>query len=452
MQPLFYASAIPPHIRVGQFVADEPRLGWAFPLMRQFPKAEVYVVGGTARDAVKGVLPKGIHVIVRGLPLPVLNDRLKKMGLTDTKDDATIFFRPDHFREQSPLEVSIPVDTYPNPHASLLADLGQRDFTMNAMAYSLNSGLLIDPFGGARDLHAHTLTAVGRPSARFSERPRRTLRALRIAAEHAYKIDHGTWQALKSHLPTLQQVISADDGSAIFATPRAHIGNEFLRTLEGHPHYGFKLWRDSGASSLFTPELETLNDIRHRGGETGLERTERTLNDLGHPVPTLVFAALLAHLEESALQSAKNIIVRLHLHNAHPHFDYANALWMLEHRNILEEAEPEHMPSSVFEHIFGKERGQHLLTFLHATHRARGQHTRTRDRLHQATKRRQELVTDIRKPQLIRGRDLENLGVQPGPKYRKILAKIRDAQLDGHVSNKDEALNYARNLIAAQVY
>lgn len=432
-------------------MADEPRLGWMFRFLRHIPRAEAYVVGGTARDAVKGVLPKGLHVVIRNVPLEDVNETLRKMGITDPKDDATIFFRPDHYRDEEPLEVAIPRDSTPEPYAPISYDLGRRDFTMNAMAYSLNSGLLVDPFGGASDLHNHKLRAVGRPAARFTERPRRALRALRIASEHHYVIDDGTWHGLKHHLPRLNRVVTADDGSAVFETPRAHIGHEFLRTLSGHPTYGLRLWRDSGASPLFTPELERLQDIHHRGGETSLHRAERTLGDLGHPLPTLVFATLLSHLEDIALESAKNLIIRLHLHAAHSDFSHEDALWMLEHRNILEEAEPEHMPASTFEHIFGKDRGKHLLTFLHATHRASGKHTKTRDRLHQATKRRQELFTDIKKPQLLRGRDLENLGVLPGPRYRKILAKIRDAQLDGHVNDREEALNYARNLLATQV-
>ena len=451
MHPLSYSTAVPPHIRVGQFVADEPRLGWMFKFLRHVPRAEAYVVGGTARDAVKGVLPKGLHVVIRNVPLNDLNETLRKMGVTDPHNDATIFFRPEHYKNEEPLEVSIPQDGQPEPYAPISYDLGRRDFTMNAMAYSLNSGLLVDPFGGARDLHKHTLRTVGRPAARFGERPRRALRALRLASEHRYGIDDGTWRSLKTHLPRLNRVVTAEDGSAVFQTPRSHIGHEFLRTLSGHPQYGLQLWRDSGASHLFTPELNRLEDIHHRNGETSLQRAERTLGELGHPIPTLVFASLLSHLEDISLEAARAIIIRLHLHASHPDFDHQDALWMLEHRNVLEEAEPEHMPASVFEHIFGKERGKHLLTFLHATHRSRGQHTKTRDRLHQATKRRQELVTDIKKPSLLRGRDLESLGVLPGPKYRKILAKLRDAQLDGHVNDREEALNYARNLVAAQV-
>jgi tRNA nucleotidyltransferase/poly(A) polymerase len=451
MHPLSYSASLAPHLRVGRFVADEPKLNWAFKVLQHIPHAEAYIVGGSARDAVKGVVPKNLHVVVRNVPVPELHETLRKLGHVDPHNDATIFFRPDNFKAEEALEVSVPLDGGPEPYAPLSYDLGRRDFTVNAMAYSLNSGLMVDPFGGLDDLHNRKLRTVGRPSARFTERPRRTLRALRLASEHQYAIDNSTWQALKAHLPRLNRIVNNDEGQAVYATPRAQIGHEFLRTLAGQPHYGFKLWRESGASRIFTPELERLDNIQHRNGDHALKRAEATLQHLGHPVPTLVFASLLSHLEDLALEAAREIMVRLHLHAAHPHFDHQDALWMLEHRNILEEAEPEHMPSSVFENIFGKDRGQHLLAFLHATHRTSGQHTQTRERLHQATKRRQQLVTDIKKPQLLRGRDLENLGVLPGPKYRKILAKLRDAQLDGHVNDREEALNYARNLVAAQV-
>lgn len=450
MHPLSYSSAIAPHVRVGRFVADEPRLGWVFKYLRHVPRAEAYIVGGTARDAVRGVLPKGLHLVIRNVPLKDINNTLQKMGITETKNNSSIFFRPDHFKHAEALEISIPSDGRPEPYATIYSDLGRRDFTINAMAYSLNSGWFIDPFGGIKDLHKRELRAVGRPSARFTERPRRTLRALRLAAEHRYGIAGATWQGLKQHLPRLNRIITNDDGQAVFETPREHIGHEFLSTLSGHPDYGLQLWRDSGASNIFTPELEQLNQIHHKGGQTALQRSKKTLEGLGHPVPTLVFASLLSHLEDAALDSAKQLITRLHLHNAHPHFNHKDALWMLEHKNILEEAEPELMPASIFKSIFGKDRGQHLLTFLHATHQTTGRHTKTRDRLHRAVQRRQELVTDIKKP-LLRGRDLNNLGIVPGPQYRKILAKIRDAELDGHIKNHAEALNFARNLVAAQV-
>ncbi len=451
MHHLAYAKSVSPHLRVGRFVADETRLAWAFELFRRIPRAEAYVVGGSARDAVRGILPKDLHIVVRNLPADILAQELRKLGAVEEKATGRLFFKPQNTGPDF-IEVSLPFDKQPEAYAPITYDLGQRDFTMNALAYSLNSGLVIDPFGGLKDIHSHTLRAVGRPGKRFEEDPRRTLRAIRLASEHGYAIADTTWQSLKRHLPHLQKIHTNNDGRAEYVTPRRHIGREFLRTLGGQPVYGLKLWRDSGASDLFTPELKKLDSIQHRRGDTAQSRAEQTLGDLGHPVPTLVFASLLAHLEDISLEAAEAIIVRLHLHNAHPHFHYKDALWMLKHRNVLSEADPEAMPASVFENVFGKQRGQHLLSFLHATNRASKQHTLTRERLHKATRRRHVLLTDIQKPPLLRGRDLESMGVQPGPQYRNILAKIRDAQLDGHVSDKDEALNYARNLVAAHIY
>ena len=134
MHPLSYSTSIPPHIRVGQFVADEPRLGWMFKFLRHVPRAEAFVVGGTARDAVKGVLPKGLHVVIRNVPLEDLDTTLKKMGITDPKDDSTIFYRPEGFKQDDAIEVAIPRDRHPEPYAPISYDLGRRDFTMNAMA------------------------------------------------------------------------------------------------------------------------------------------------------------------------------------------------------------------------------------------------------------------------------------------------------------------------------
>ncbi|MFZ2681608.1 MAG: hypothetical protein WAZ14_00710 [Patescibacteria group bacterium] len=449
MHPLIYSTAIPPQVRVGRFVADEPRLGWMFPFVKNVPKAELYIVGGTVRDAVKGLLPQGLHLVIRHLNLADLQAELQKFGAVSQLNDTTLAFKPRNFKRDDAIEIAIPVSGQPDPSMPIIHDLGRRDFSVNAMAYSLNTGLIIDPFGGLRDIQTRTLRTVGRPSARFSERPLRTLRALRIAARHAYKIDDGTWRALKDELPRLNKLTINDSGQAEYVIPRQHIGREFLKTLSSQPGYGFKLWDMSGASDIFTPELQQLGNIHHRDGVTGLQLAERTLANLSHPLPSLVFAGLMSHLEDAALSAAKEIIVRLHLHSAHPQFSHNDVLWMLQHKNILEDADPEHLPASQFEQIFGKTRGRNLLTFLYTVHRASSKHSKTRDRLHKATRRHQQLVTDVKAP-LLRGRDLEALGVAPGPKYRKILAKIRDAQLDGHIANQTEALNFARQLVAAQ--
>ena len=71
----------------------------------------------------------------------------------------------------------------------LAADLARRDFTVNAMAVDLMSGDLVDPFGGAADLRAGVLRAVGDPTERFAEDPLRVIRAIRFSAQRGWRPD-----------------------------------------------------------------------------------------------------------------------------------------------------------------------------------------------------------------------------------------------------------------------
>lgn len=78
---------------------------------------------------------------------------------------------------------------------SIEEDLARRDFTINAMAYRPDKGLL-DPFGGMRDIEARMIRTVGDPDTRFAEDGLRLLRACRFASELGYTIEHGTYTAM----------------------------------------------------------------------------------------------------------------------------------------------------------------------------------------------------------------------------------------------------------------
>ncbi|WP_164711153.1 CCA tRNA nucleotidyltransferase [Euzebya pacifica] len=81
--------------------------------------------------------------------------------------------------------------------SDLVEDLERRDFTVNAMAVDLMSGDLVDPFGGAADLHAGVLRAVGDPTERFAEDPLRVIRAIRFSAQRGWRPDPDTRAAAK---------------------------------------------------------------------------------------------------------------------------------------------------------------------------------------------------------------------------------------------------------------
>ena len=136
-------------------------------------------------------------------------------------------------------------------------DLGHRDFTINAMAYDVAGGVIIDPYGGRRDLSLRLIRAVGDPSERFLEDPVRLLRAVRLATEFAYKIETKTQQTVSAMAERLNSVAEE------------RIRDELLKILVSpRPSRGFHLMRNTGLLMHVIPELlegyRKKQDATHR--------------------------------------------------------------------------------------------------------------------------------------------------------------------------------------------
>ena len=462
MNPLDYAASAPPHIRAGRFVADEAQLSWVWRLLSNLPGSEAYLVGGTTRDALSGKLPQDIHLVIRNVPEAKLDDYLRKEGRVRPEDAASFAFSPHDGQDW--MDVSLPRTAFwnptarerrvvPNAYLPMSHDLAWRDFTSNAMAYSFQQGLLIDPFGGAADLEKKTLRSVGDPAQRFLEQPLRTLRALRLAAEHQLQIDPVTWQALPRALPSLNRVITQEDGTAAFAVPRSAIGYELLRGLTAHVPYLLNLWEQSGAAKLLFPELSLLAQIEDSEGRSARERAEELLHELharGVDNPNVLLVALVYFLEDAAEPTAQSIVERFQLPLAgHDAFNHHDLAWYFAQRDLLHREDPETMRPTDFEKLFGGKRGGDLLHFLESIAQVHDVHDEARARLHQTRRRHHKLLRDIDPPELIRGRDIVAMGVSPGPHVRSILKTVRDAQLEGQISTREEALNVARQAFHA---
>ncbi len=207
---------------------------------------------------------------------------------------------------------------------TLAADLGRRDFTINAMAIHLLRGRLIDPHGGEHDLAARRIRAVGDPAERFREDPLRLLRAVRFAAELGFELEVGTLAALVERAPLIAEV----------AVER--IGAELGRIMVSpQPDLGLRLLVDTGLARHVLPELLPL-----RGGSRGRARHkdvfEHSLQVVTRvpPRPALRWAALLHDVakprtfsvengevhyfghEELGAQMATEILTRLRLDSA----------------------------------------------------------------------------------------------------------------------------------------
>ena len=133
---------------------------------------------------------------------------------------------------------------------SLDEDLARRDFTINAMAYSTETGEIRDPFGGQGDLKARMVRAVGDPGARMVEDRLRALRAFRFAGRFEFDIDPPTWSAILDSAPYLPRL------------SRERVRQEIEKTMDQvrRPSSALLLWRRSGAFESLIPALSSLPD------------------------------------------------------------------------------------------------------------------------------------------------------------------------------------------------
>lgn len=159
-----------------------------------------YVVGGCVRDSLLGLSPHDWDLCTGALPGQVMElfgkERCIPTGLqhgTVTVKWGSALYEITTFRtEGSYTDGRHPDEVHFVPEIE--ADLARRDFTINAMAYAPEQGL-VDPFGGREDLRAGILRAVGQPSQRFEEDALRILRLYRFAARFGFVIDPQTEQA-----------------------------------------------------------------------------------------------------------------------------------------------------------------------------------------------------------------------------------------------------------------
>ena len=172
---------------------------------------EAYVVGGCVRDALMDVEPSDFDVATNATP-----DEVKKVfydcSVIDTGlEHGTVTVLSGTY----PIEITTyRVDGEYLDHrrpsnvtftSSIKEDLSRRDFTINAMAYSPETGIF-DPFDGQTDLREKRIRCVGDPAKRFAEDALRILRALRFASALGFEIEQETKDALMSAKDTVLEV------------------------------------------------------------------------------------------------------------------------------------------------------------------------------------------------------------------------------------------------------
>ncbi len=212
---------------------------------------QLWVVGGALRDRLLGhdnvdedfatdAVPDAIEAIASGLGRSVMTvgKRFGTIGvLLDGQWSEFTTFRGDDYTGGH----RWPEVTY---GASIDGDLARRDFTVNALAESAHTGERLDLFGGAADLAARVIRAVGDPATRFREDPLRILRGLRFASQLDFEVEPGTLDGMRETAPLLATL------------SQERVTTELDKLLQGRkPGRGLRLLHQAGGLAVVLPEL-----------------------------------------------------------------------------------------------------------------------------------------------------------------------------------------------------
>ncbi len=413
----------------------------------------LYPVGGCVRDSLLGKTPNDWDITTSAKPEDMksvfadfhcIDTGIKHGTVTVVIDGEPLeitTFRLDGEYEDNRHPKSVTFTS------NLGADLGRRDFTVNAMAYSKMTGT-VDLFGGQNDLKNRIIRCVGDPDRRFNEDALRILRALRFASALDFEIEEKTAQSLLKNRALLGNI------------SEERIAKELLKLVCGK---GAKRILTDFAPVLFEilPELQPLYKNSHDNPHHCYDIYEHTLIAVESidPEPTLRFAMLLhdcgkpavkkfdengvahfyGHQRISAEISAQ-ILARLKVSNKFRD----EILFLVSNHDRWELYEnTEKMPRYLSK--FGLDGVLNLLKVMRADVLAQSPEYRYRlDQIADAEETAKNLAAQ--KPCLslselqINGRTLMDIGIPQGRKLGAVLAQLLDEVIDGVTKNTQEAL------------
>jgi len=190
---------------------------------------QAYAVGGCVRDSILKRIPEDWDITTSALPQQV-KALFKRTVDTGIKHGTVTIMIDKNGYEVTTYRIDGDYEDGRHPKSvefsiSLVEDLQRRDFTINAMAYNSETGL-IDEFNGIEDLNSKIIRCVGNPVERFTEDALRMMRAIRFSAQLGFVIENQTFAAIKELAVNINKV----------SRERIHV--ELNKTLlSDHPEY-----------------------------------------------------------------------------------------------------------------------------------------------------------------------------------------------------------------------
>lgn len=211
---------------------------------------EAYAVGGCVRDSILGRVPGDWDITTSALPQQVKALFRRTIDTGIQHGTVTIMLGKNGY-EVTTYRIDGKYEDSRHPESveftpNLEEDLKRRDFTINAMAYNDENGI-VDIFGGIDDIRNRIIRCVGNAHDRFTEDALRILRAVRFSAQLGFEIDKATKDAARELAPTLVKI------------SRERIHTELNKLLlSDNPDY-FSVVYELGVMNVIIPELEGVN-------------------------------------------------------------------------------------------------------------------------------------------------------------------------------------------------
>ena len=419
-----------------------------------------YIVGGCVRDALRGAEPSDYDITTSALPEETEKAfegyRIIETGLSHGTVTVLI--------EGVPIEITtFRIDGEYEDHRrpkevtftrSIDEDLARRDFTVNAMAYSPETGLT-DLFGGRRDLSDGIIRAVGDPDRRFEEDALRILRAMRFASVLDFEIERETAFAMRRRMGLLGS-ISAERINTELSKLLLGRGCERILTEYGDilgavipeiiPAFGFDQRNPHHAYDVY---IHTVKCVVACPPDRNI-RMAALLHDIGKPDTFSVGEDGVGHFyghSDRSLELAVTVLDRLRFDNASKNEILTLIRW---HDPVIEESEA---AVGRWMRRLGVETLKKLLCLKAADNTAQAKECHGRlqsyERIRGIIDRLVERDACLSLRHLaVKGGDLISVGFRTGKRLGEALDILLDAVISGELPNEREALlDYARKML-----
>ena len=416
---------------------------------------EAFLVGGCVRDLLLKREPADYDVATSATPAQVLQlfPRALDVGahfgvillLQDSLKVEIATFRSDMGYSDGRHPDQVVYSKTPQE------DVQRRDFTINGLLMRHDTGEVLDFVGGRDDLSAGMIRAIGEPSRRFTEDKLRMLRAVRFAARFGYTFEPATFTAIRQH------------ASEIHAVSAERIREELTKLLtEGSARRGFELLDELALLSEVLPEVAALKGVPqppqyHPEGDVWIH-TLLMLEALpAQPSPTLAWGTLLhdvgkpptfrpasetgdrirfdGHVEVG-VHMTEEICRRLRFSKDDTHQIQALVANHMKFKDVSQ------MRTATLKRFvrlpqFAEHLELHRLDCL-SSHGKLDAYETVRTFLARTP------AAEVKPHRLLSGDDLKDLGYTPGPEFQKMLVSLEDAQLDGTLHTREQAIEFVR--------